>query len=234
MDKETTRLENIALDSVYAVGTNLCMIQYSFEILKRYLRGAVLELGPAEGVMTEKLTLVTDSLTVVEGSKIFADDLKNRFPKAEIHCSLFENFKTNKKFDTIVMGHVLEHVENPVETLKNAKSWLKENGIIFAAVPNSHSIHRQAAVMMELQERENSMSELDIHHGHRRVYSIDEFRHDFTGADLKIKECGGYWLKPVSNKQIEESWTQEMIDAFMKLGEKYPDIAAEIYIVAGL
>ena len=35
------------------------------------------------------------------------------------------------------------------------------------------------------------------------------------------------------NKQIEESWNEEMIRAFMKLGEKYPEIAAEIYVVAG-
>lgn len=43
---------------------------------------------------------------------------------------------------------------------------------------------------------------------------------------------GGYWLKPVSNGQIEENWTGKMVEAFMKLGERYPDIAAEIYIIA--
>lgn len=72
-------MENIALDSLYAAGTNLYTIQYSFEILERYLKGVVLELCFPEGVMTEKLTLLTDSLTAVEGSKIFADDLKIHF-----------------------------------------------------------------------------------------------------------------------------------------------------------
>lgn len=184
--------------------------------------------------MTDMLVPIVDDLTIVEGTKIFSDNLKNKFPRTNVYCSLFEDFKTDRKFDTIIMGHVLEHVEDPVEILKNAKNWLKDDGIIFAAVPNSHSIHRQAAVIMGLQEKENSMSDLDIRHGHRRVYSIDKFKNDFLDAGLKIKECGGYWLKPVSNKQMEESWSQEMVDAFMKLGEKYPDIAAEIYIVAGL
>jgi hypothetical protein len=36
----------------------------------------------------------------------------------------------------------------------------------------------------------------------------------------------------VSNKQIEANWTPEMLDAFMQLGERYPDIAGEIYVVA--
>ena len=47
---------------------------------------------------------------------------------------------------------------------------LSENGIIFAAVPNSHLIHRQAAVLMRIPKNENTMSALDKHHGHRRVY----------------------------------------------------------------
>jgi hypothetical protein len=41
-------------------------------------------------------------------------------------------------------------------------------------------------------------------------------------------------LKPVSNKQIETSWNPEMLNAFMKLGERYPDIAGEIYVIARL
>jgi hypothetical protein len=36
----------------------------------------------------------------------------------------------------------------------------------------------------------------------------------------------------VSNRQLEETWTPEMIEAAMAVGERYPDIAAEIYVVA--
>jgi hypothetical protein len=41
-------------------------------------------------------------------------------------------------------------------------------------------------------------------------------------------------IKPISNAQIEETWTSEMLDAYMILGERYPEIAGEIYIVASL
>lgn len=234
---EVARLDNISKNSLYNFGANLKTIEYSFDILKRYLKAgtdSILEMGPAEGVMTDFLVPLAKDITIVEGSELFASDLKRRYPKADIHCSLFEDFHPEKKYDVIVMGHVLEHVEDPVAILEKAKDWLDDDGFIFAAVPNAHSIHRQAAVLMGLQEKENSMSELDWYHGHRRVYNIEEFNEDFMNAGLKIRKCGGYWLKPVSDRQIEESWTPEMLKAFMVLGESYPEIAAEIYIIAGL
>jgi hypothetical protein len=80
---------------------------------------------------------------------------------------------------------------------------------------------------------EDALNETDIQHGHRRVFSPESFRQCFLRAGLAIEVFGGYWIKPVSNRQIEQSWTPEMLGAFMRLGERYPDIAAEIYVVAG-
>jgi len=105
-------------------------------------------------------------------------------------------------------------------------------GRILAAVPNSRSLHRQAAVLMQLLPGEDALNEMDIHHGHRRVFSPESFRRCFLDAGLTIDIFGGYWLKPVSNRQIEQTWTPAMLDAFMQLGERYPDIAGEIYVVA--
>lgn len=44
------------------------------------------------------------------------------------------------KFDIITLWHVLEHVENLQEKLTELKSKLKEDGIIFIAVPNHESL----------------------------------------------------------------------------------------------
>lgn len=234
-EQEAKNINNIAANSLYCAGVNYDTILYSFEILARHIKPKkILELGPAEGIMTEKLNQVAEQLFIVEGAKNFAENLQTKYPELKVTNSLFEDFETAEKFDTIVLGHVLEHVENPVEILKKCKQWLSANGIVFAAVPNSHSIHRQAAVLMGLLEKEDFMSQLDIHHGHRRVYNIESFKSDFVSAGLQINQCGGYWLKPVSNKQIEETWTPEMLAAFMKLGESYPEIAGEIYVIAGL
>jgi hypothetical protein len=64
------------------------------------------------------------------------------------------------------------------------------------------------------------------------VYDPESFRADFTAAGLRLELFGGYWLKPLSNAQIERDWDHRMLDAFMRLGERYPDIAAEIYVIA--
>jgi 2-polyprenyl-3-methyl-5-hydroxy-6-metoxy-1,4-benzoquinol methylase len=231
---EARHLERIAADSWYTIGANPVMIRHSYRIFVRHFRdGSALELGPAEGVMTEHLAKRFADLTLVDGAETFCRDLSARYPKTQVVHSLFESYNPNRKFDNIILGHVLEHVTDPEEILARAKSWLTPSGRILAAVPNARSLHRQAAVLMGLLASEDSMNEMDRHHGHRRIYNPESFRSSFVQAGLNIEVFGGFWLKPVSNKQIDENWTPEMLEAFMKLGERYPDIAGEIYIVAG-
>ena len=231
---EKTRLEEISDVSLYCAGVNSTTIKYSFKIAQRHLVGdSILEMGPAEGIMTELLAATGKKLTLVEGSGLFCDSLRRRFPQSNIVHSLFEEFQSNELFDNIVLGHVLEHVEDPVDILSRAKLWLKPSmGRLFAAVPNARSVHRQAATIMGILRQEDALNEMDFHHGHRRVFSPETFRNAFSQAGLRIEIFGGYWMKPLSNAQIEASWTPEMIEAFMILGERYPDIAGEMYVVA--
>jgi 2-polyprenyl-3-methyl-5-hydroxy-6-metoxy-1,4-benzoquinol methylase len=232
--QEKTRLENISRNSLYAAGVGTAMVEYTFRIVQRHLTGTtVLEVGPAEGVMTGHLVKTGKRMTVVEGSATFCASLRERFPDAKIVNALFEEFEPEGTYDNIILGHVLEHVEDPVACLRKvARCLTLKTGKVFASVPNARSIHRQAAVIMKLLPTEDTLNELDIHHGHRRVFNPETFRNVFYQAGLNIEVFGGYWLKPVSNRQIDESWTPQMIEAFMQVGERYPDIAAEIYALA--
>jgi 2-polyprenyl-3-methyl-5-hydroxy-6-metoxy-1,4-benzoquinol methylase len=235
LSREHERLENIARNSLYAAGLNADSIRYSFRIFERHLRGAsILEMGPAEGVMTALLAQTGKTVTVVDGSRAFCDSIASRMPDVRAVHALFEEFMPAQRFDNVVLGHVLEHVEDPRAIVARAAGWLAPGGRILAAVPNSRSLHRQAAVLMNLLPREDALNEMDVHHGHRRVFDPDSFRACFASAGLDIEVFGGYWLKPLSNRQIEQAFTPAMIEAFMQLGERYPEIAAEIYVVAGL
>jgi 2-polyprenyl-3-methyl-5-hydroxy-6-metoxy-1,4-benzoquinol methylase len=226
-------LDKIARDSWYNKGANALMIKYTAKVFTRFIRsGDILELGPAEGLLTEELQQYANTLTLVEGSSVFCDQLRKKFPHAIVINELFEDVNLKQKYDYIILGHVLEHVDDPINILKKFKKNLKPGGLVLAAVPNSHSIHRQAAVLMGLLSKESAMSEKDIHHGHKRVYNPSLFREHFLQAGYNIEVFGGYWLKPLSDAQLEASWTEDMMNAFFKLGELYPDIAAEIYIVA--
>lgn len=235
MKEEAARLEHVAAHSLYLDPCNRATTEYSLALIERFMRldqSHVLEMGPAEGVMTGRLAELSRSLTVVEGSSRFAEDLRRRLPQVEVTNSLFEDFRPARQFDVVILGHVLEHVDDPVTIMRHVKPWLAPGGRIFSAVPNARSLHRQAAVVMGLLEVEDALNDLDRHHGHRRVFNPETYRRCFTLAGLQIEHFGGYWLKPVSNRQIDASWTPEMLAAFMRLGERYPDIAGEIYVIA--
>lgn len=230
---ELDRLESIATEGEYNHGPMPTSLRYLAGIFRRHWRGSsCLELGPADGVVTETLAEAFPSLTVVDGSSTFCARLAERFPAATVVNSLFEEYTPADRFDTVVLGHVLEHVEDPVGLLRRVRSWVAPGGVVLATVPNAHSLHRQAAVLMGLLPTEDSLNETDHRYGHRRVYDLAVLRSDVEEAGLSIALTGGYWLKTLSNAQIAEQWTQEMLDAYMALGESYPESAAEIYVVA--
>lgn len=218
----------------YGEGVMQKATAYCGQLFRRYMHkeGNVLELGPAEGIMTDILYPYFEDYTIVDGADFWVEEIVKKYPGIDGYVSLFEEFKPTRTFDNIVLGHVLEHVENPVDIIKQVSSWLSHGGRILAAVPNSNSIHRQAAVLMGMLKSEKELNDTDKKNGHRRVYDMEMLSKDFTDAGLKVVASGGYWLKPESNGQINENWTENMIDSFLELGEKYPEIAGEIYIIA--
>jgi 2-polyprenyl-3-methyl-5-hydroxy-6-metoxy-1,4-benzoquinol methylase len=182
--------------------------------------------------MTPALAGHFSALTLIEGSKQFSEELARAFPQATVVNALFEDVQLDTQFDTIVLGHVLEHVAQPRALLRRVRGWLAPGGVAVTCVPNARSLHRQAAVLMGLLNEEHELNDTDRHHGHRRVYDPESLRAEVLGAGLGLEAFGGFWLKPLANGQIDATWTPEMLSAFMSLGERYPDIAAEIYVVA--
>lgn len=65
-----------------------------------------------------------------------------------LHESLLETFKTEERFDTIATLQILEHVIDPIGTLKKAASFLKSNRILIVHVPNVLAINRRIARIM--------------------------------------------------------------------------------------
>lgn len=207
------------------------LIRYRYETIKPKLVGSRgLELGPAEGEMTQFLVNDFDKLTIVEG----AADLLAQIPESEnlikVHA-LFEEFQPDHLFDSIILEHILEHVEDPVGLLGRVKKWMAPKGRLFLGVPNGNSIHRLVAVKMGLLKNPCQLNARDHALGHRRIYTPDTFRADIERGGLKILEIGGVFFKPLSSGQIQESWTEEMIQGFYELGKDFPEYAAVIYAV---
>jgi len=224
--------ERVACTFDYFAGVCAAAAEYSLGIVKRHIAGRrVLEVGPADGHMTRGLARDFD-LTLIEPSETLCQKLRQSFPRAQVICTLIEDFSPSERFDSILLCHLLDHIRDPRQAVRMAGSWLSSGGRIIAIAPNSESLHRQAAVRMGLLPAVNAFSERDLAQGKRRIFNREEFRRLFSSAGLEIDFFGGYWLKPVSNHQIEQHWTADMIDAFFALGERYPEIAAEMYLVA--
>ena len=54
----------------------------------------------------------------------------------QVFETMIENFSTNKKYDLIVMGSVLEHVNNPLKAIRSVYDLLKSDGYFFIRVPD--------------------------------------------------------------------------------------------------
>ena len=232
--KERKRLISIANESKFGDGFNGKLINYRYLTLKPYFKGnSVLELGSAEGPMTKFLMDDFSRVVAVDGSSVYCDILKKTIKndKLEVVCSMFEEYTTEERFDTIIMAHILEHVDNPIKIMSRAKRWLRKNGVILIDVPNANSLHRQAAVYMKLLKTVDELNKLDIKIGHRRVYTPETLTEDIIKAKLRISATGGVFIKLFTNAQIDKFCTLQMQNAFYELGKKYGDIAAEIYVV---
>src|SRR6187399_653584 len=113
------------------------LADFNFLSLKPFFKGKkALELGPASGYMTKSLVEEFEFLDLVEGSQMLLDQIPE-YPNVRKFCSYFEEYVTTEKYDTIVMSHVLEHIENPVSVLAKIYEWLQPDGVFVISVPNA-------------------------------------------------------------------------------------------------
>ena len=230
-DKET--LERIATTYDSTTDFDYHLIRYNYREMKPYLRGpAVLELGCASGVMTRLLTPDFPTLHVVDGSAQYLKEVAATVPETvTFHHSLFEDFKTPRKFNDLVMARALEHLDDPVGVLRVMRGWAESGGRVHVVVPNAQSLHRLIGVQMGMLEAPNAFSERDRMYGHRRVYDIDLLRTHLTQAGWRVLQIRGVFLKTLSNAQML-SFKPELLDAFYEVGKELPRHCAELYAVA--
>jgi 2-polyprenyl-3-methyl-5-hydroxy-6-metoxy-1,4-benzoquinol methylase len=181
----------------------------------------ILELGCADGGVTEKLLESFKDVIAVDASSELIKKAKQRAPGAKYFQALFEEYDPGQKFDTIILGHVLEHVIDPVFILKKVSNWLNDKGFIVLTVPNGESIHRRIGVEMGMLKFSNQLNEDDIKAGHRRVFTVQTLRATVIESGLNILKETGVLIKPLSNRQMYE-WPKELFDAYYCLSQKLP------------
>ncbi len=109
----------------------------AYLIFKEYFNEAnFLDIGCGTGEIIEFMNNKGFKTVGIEPSEIAYNKMKEKKIEA-YNCDLYKFYEiTTKKFDIINMTNVMEHMPNPVETLRICKNLLKDKGIIRIKVPN--------------------------------------------------------------------------------------------------
>lgn len=124
------------------------MFIYFRESLKKYYKKSdeisILDVGPGHGffsyiIKTDvpnffKLDIVdiSESSLIVTKQIIGDKNEKIFFFKEDIF-----NFDSPHKYDLIILGEVLEHLDNPIEILQKLSNLLSENGVLWLTTPTN-------------------------------------------------------------------------------------------------
>lgn len=189
---------------------------------------SLLELGIGHGLTTSIFARRFDRHVVLDGSSAVIDNFRAKHPQcaAQVVEAYFEEFDTEERFDLVVMGFVLEHVDDPLEILRRYRKFLTPQGRVFVAVPNSEALNRRLGHLAGVLD---DMAELSAHDrllGHRRLYNIDSLRSVVAQAGYRVDRVEGIYLKPFTTRQIISLQLEhKFIDALCHCGVNYPELS---------
>ncbi|WP_457445577.1 class I SAM-dependent methyltransferase [Roseateles sp. P5_E4] len=200
--------------------------------------GSMLELGSFKGDFTARLTEHFSDLSCVEASDQAIAEARQRLgDKVQYFNSLFEDVQLPRRYDNIVMTHVLEHLDDPIAVLGRInREWLAPGGRFFLACPNANAPSRQIAVKMGLIDHNAAVTPAEAEHGHRCTYALDTLERDATRAGLKVIHRSGIFFKALANFQWDRLLKTDIItpaylEGCFQLGQQYPDLCSSIYLV---
>ena len=189
---------------------------------------SLLELGLGHGYTTDIFSRRFARHVVLEGSPAVIRNFRDKYPdcRAEIVETWFESFATDERFDVIVMGFILEHVDDPLLILRRFRDFLAPGGKMFLAVPNAEVLNRRLGVLAGLLDDVATLSENDLLLGHKRFYSVATFRAAITLAGCSVDRLEGIYLKPFATDQIVSlQLDRKLIDALCRVGIDYPELS---------
>lgn len=200
--------------------------------------GSLLELGSFKGDFTNRLLPWFDDITCVEASDVAIGQARSRFgDKVAFVNGLFESVVLPKRYDNIVLTHVLEHLDDPVLVLKRINDeWLADGGRLFLVCPNANAPSRQIAVKMGLITHNSAITPAEAAHGHRCTYTLDTLERDAVAGGLAVVQRSGIFFKALANFQWDrllqtDIISPEYLDGCYKLGQQYPNLCSSVFLM---
>lgn len=240
---EKTYTDNYAFEAV--------MVHYRQQILLELIANlkprSVVEIGCGQELLYDhvcKTDSDIESWVIVEPASLFSA-IASKKAKSDSRLVVINDFvetavdrvknSLTGPLDLCIISGVLHEVENPSALLEAVSKIFSDETIVHANVPNAYSLHRRLAKAMGLINKEHELNSRNHALQQYTVFDNQIFQRLFKNAGFTITSCGGYMIKPFTHEQmtaVQEVVTDEMLTGLYKLGQEFPDLAAEIYITA--
>lgn len=218
--------------SIYDFDNTIQLKWYPKRVVQ-FSQGAksLLELGLGHGITTGVFERYFERHVVVDASPAVIANFRRQFPdsKVDIAESYFETFDTPERFDVIVFGYILEHVDDPVSVLRHFRQFMAPGARMFVTVPNAEVLNRRLGHLAGLLPDMQELSAHDLLLGHKRYYTVQSLQHDIEQAGYQIKRLEGIYLKPLTTSQmISLNLGEHVIEALCLAALDYPELSCGI------
>lgn len=224
--------------SLYDFDNEILLRWYPKRVLFHSVEAAsLLDLGLGHGLTTSVFAGRFDRYVVLEGSAAVIRNFKATYSECNVHVvqTYFEEFDTEEKFDVVVMGFVLEHVDDPVAIIRRYKNFLSPSGKLFLAVPNAEVLNRRLGHLAGMLDDLGTLSEHDALLGHKRYYTVSSLTAEIRRAGCGVDRMEGIYLKPFMTSQIVSlNLDEKVIRALCEVGLDYPELSCGILAQASV
>ena len=140
--------------------------RYCLSFIKKFINGKILEIGAGCGSFTKDYIESNKDITLTETDKKNFSDLKQIFKdNNNVKVSDKHIYNETGYFDTILYLHVLEHIKNDVDEIKEVYKKLNTNGHLIVMVPAHQKLY----------------TNFDKSIGHFRRYEREFFKSELLG-----------------------------------------------------
>ena len=216
--------------------------QMVIEEIRRFIKpGRMLELGYINNIWTDALLAAGGRVDILEAASNHVEKARAHFagnPNVTVFHTLFEDHAPEEKYDTILMSGVIKHIPDDVGFLRQARQWLKPDGVVIACTQNSKSFHRRLGTYMGLESSPDAHNQRDKEVFNIHQYDRYKWRALFLEAGYEVEKVSGVFLKVLSTEQMmylgEKYDVIQIMDGLRQLAEELQDYAWYLYLIAHL
>ena len=145
------------------------------QVLRRYDRGPMLDLGCGDGLLWKHYRPLSDSplIGVDYSDTAVAKANSLALPNAEFHAADYRNFKPGRQLTVVVFNESLYYIDAFLDAIATAENFLDEQGVIVVSMFNTLVTRR---IWKRLLERRRWLQSISVHDQRsKRTWTIRVF-----------------------------------------------------------